>query len=212
MEKNKIEMGITVTGTNAIANPLMREQADRMLTAVADGLAAGWEFAKAVNTITEKELFKEDFGSQAKFAKWANVSPARISQIKGACTYATEYEKRNGKPVPPFASVDGCYTLNRVHLDITERNLNEGEFTEWLLKDTKAPNVFSIGAGAIWRKYNEWVAIKTAVEEVEAHDVKEEKASTTEMVIITYDGNDYHFPLDVLKKYAVPVNGKKEEK
>ena len=153
-------------------------------------------------------------GGQARFATWAGLSPARISQIKGACAFAVEYEKRNGQPLPPFASVDGCYSLNRVHNDIMECGLNEGEFTVWLLAETKANNVFAVGSSTIWRKYNEWKAIQLADNsDIEIADVPEQTEQEKEnMVEIYYNGEAFLFPESILKKYAIPVNGNEQEK
>lgn len=46
-----------------------------------------WEYAEAINTITNKQYLKEDFRTIKNFAKVANLKAAFVSKMRTACTF-----------------------------------------------------------------------------------------------------------------------------
>ena len=97
---NEIMNAQKITG---LKNTALKESLLTIRSAVLSVNASQWEVAQAVHDILVKETFKEDFGTQEKFADFIGISRSNCNKMKKAVDFRNSDKKFKG------------WTLNKIY-------------------------------------------------------------------------------------------------
>lgn len=201
--------------TYELANKTLAKNLNTMLKCIDGVNRKTWEYATAVYTIVDGELYTDDFKDLKAFAEAINVSPASLTKYVKACKFrmvnVPEYAKTlaaknyevNAEEFDKGFTVNKCYLLQA----LTDKELLT-KFLEYLEEKGLLDTFYKLSE----RKFEELVKeFKDSLEpakdeeptEPESVEDKQDDEEVTDYADIFYQGFNYKVPMAVLEIYKV---------
>lgn len=180
----KMEELIIVNGTQ-LANKELEKKVRVIIDADRKLKSAQWDITYALTDILYDGLWEDDFDTQKDFATFVGLSPASISQYKGARIFKDIVEDSEDITV---ANAYLLYTLFEIVEDSTGTQYNTSkfiEFCEWAINHNyDLKHITQKALRTIIAEFLKPEAEEVEAEEIEAEEVEAEEVEAEEITAL----------------------------